>query len=112
MSIDEYLSKVPESRLVKVRALIDLIIKAYPECEASLKYKMPTFESQQGWVAVANQKSYVSLYTCDEKHIAEFKLAHPRIKTGKGCINFLDKDDLPVDALLQVIDSAMSANNH
>jgi len=37
-----------------------------------------------GWVAIANQKHYVSLYTCGYHHIERFKQRCPRIKTGKA----------------------------
>jgi hypothetical protein len=50
-------------------------------------------------VAVANQKNHASLYICGYCHIAPFKVKHPNIRTGKGCINFRDSDPLPVNNL-------------
>lgn len=76
-----------------------------------MKYKMPTFESEKGWVALANQKNYISLYTCSAKNIAEFKNLHSHIKTGKGCLNIKDKDDFPLADLDSVIRNALSGNN-
>jgi len=70
-------------------------------------YKMPTYQVDDGWVAIANQKRYVSLYTCGYHHIADFKAKHPQIKTGKGCINFRQKDELPLDDLKAVVTHAI-----
>ena len=33
----------------------------------------------------------------------------PGIKTGKGCINFRDKDDIPYSALKEVVTSAITS---
>jgi uncharacterized protein YdhG (YjbR/CyaY superfamily) len=68
-----------------------------------MRYKMPTYQVGDGWVALANQKHYVSLYTCGHHHIAEFKRKYPKIRTGKGCINFRDGDHIPVEELKGVI---------
>ena len=107
MVLNSYLEALPEARRIKLQRLADLIISLYPSAEVSMKYKMPTFTIDAGWVAIANQKNYVSLYTCSAQHLEQFKQCYPTIKTGTGCINFKDKDDLPIDALKQVITSAM-----
>ena len=64
-------------------------------------------DSCDGWVAIANQKHYVSLYTCGYHHIEDFKNAYPKVRTGKGCINFREKDELPLDALADVVRHAI-----
>ena len=105
--IQEYVREVPETRRGKFKAILGLIQDLYPSAEVSMKYKMPTFQNGDAWIAVANQKSYISVYTCMEQHIAGFKKRHPKIKTGKGCINFQDKDDIPLKELKPVVVSAM-----
>ena len=107
MQLETYLNNIPAARRERFESIRDLILRLYPEAIESMRYKMPTYESGQGWVALANQKSYISLYTCGAMHLAEFKRRHPRIKTGSGCINFRSSDDIPLDALEQVIESAM-----
>ena len=72
-----------------------------------MRYKMPTYEYQEGWVAIANQKQYISIYTCSAEHIAEFKKKHPEIKTGKGCVNLRDGNEIPLVDLETVIRNAM-----
>jgi len=76
-----------------------------------MHYKMPTYRAGEGWVAIANQKRYVSLYTCSPWHLVAFKARHPGIKTGKGCINLRDQDPFPIDDLAAVIRHAMERPN-
>ena len=106
-TLADYLAAVPESRRERVDALRDLVRRLYPDAEESMDYKMPTFRQDEGWVAIANQKQYVSLYTCAAEHLAPFKKKHPAIDTGKGCIRFKDRDELPLADLEQVVTSAM-----
>lgn len=81
----------------------------HPNVVESMAYKMPTYRLGDGWVALANQKQYVSLYTCRAQHLVDFKLANPSIKTGKGCINFKDSDELPEESVAGVIQLALNA---
>ena len=110
--IGDYLSGVPAERIERLTLLMQLIRDLYPDARESMRFKMPTYEYEvdgrkKGWVAVANQKHYVSLYTCAAQHLELFKQKHPQVKTGKGCINFQDKDKIPLDDLIPVINSAM-----
>ena len=111
MELNDYLAVIPDKRREKFDLLRQLIKRLYPQAVESMRYKIPTFEFENGWVALANQKNYISLYTCSLIHIAGFKALYPNIKTGKGCINFKDKDEIPYHDLEAVIHSAM-LNRH
>ena len=102
-----YLDSVPDDRRAHIRQLHDLILELYPDAATDMAYKMPTYRHAGGWVALANQKHHISLYTCGEHHIAAFRKKHPEISTGKGCIRFRDSDPIPLAALKQVIRHAM-----
>lgn len=110
--VNQYAEALNDNRKERVLNLHRIIMGLFPDATVSLKYKMPTYESDTGWTAIANQKHYVSLYTCDEHHLHSFKEKHPKIKTGKGCINFKDSDELPIEELKSVIRSAMIDNKH
>lgn len=105
--VEAYIAAVPEGRRARIRALHGLILALYPQARVDLAYRMPTYHVDAGWVALANQKNYVSLYTCGYHHISEFRDRHPGIKTGKGCINLRDRDDLPMDDLRAVVRHAI-----
>ena len=93
-NIDEYIKSVPEKRLNRFKEIINHIQKWHPDAELAVKYNMPTFEIGDKWIAVANQKSYISVYTCGYHHIESYKEKHPQTKSGKGCLNFRDNDEI------------------
>ena len=105
--VKAYLDSTPEERQAMVMQLHDLITELYPQATVDMKYKMPTYQVGEGWVSVANQKHYVSLYTCNRQHIESFKSKHPKIKTGKGCINFKPDALLPVGDIVDVVKHAI-----
>lgn len=106
--VERYLAAISPDRRLKIDALHAVITKSFPSVTIDMKYKMPTYHAGDGWVAIANQKNYVSLYTCGYHHIEEFKTKHPKIKTGKGCINFRDKDPLPLKDIKAVVEHAIN----
>jgi len=109
MEIQEYIDAVPEARKEKLISLIELIRSACPNAKESIQYKMPMFTHGQNWIAVANQKNYISLYTCNADSIKPFKVKNPNIKTGKGCINFTDSGKIPRQDVEQLIIKVMHA---
>ena len=106
-AVAHYLRSCPPARRVRLKQIHDLIVELFPQARADMAYRMPTYHLGEGWVAVANQKHYISLYTCGYHHIEGFKARHPGIKTGKGCINFRDRDELPLADLKEVIRHAI-----
>jgi len=105
--LEKYIENIPVERGERFNALHSLVMRLYPEADVGMDYKMPTYRVGEGWVAIANQKNYISLYTCGYHHIESFRKKHPGIKTGKGCINFRDRDDLPLMDIEQVIKHAI-----
>ncbi len=105
--VKRYLDSITDDRKPLVQQLHALIVGLYPDAEIDMSYRMPTYKVKDGWVAIANQKRYVSLYTCGAHHIADFKKIHPHIRTGAGCINLKVTDQVPVPALKRVIKHAI-----
>lgn len=105
--VQRYFDAVPEQRKALVRKLHGLIVDMYPDARVDMSYRMPTYKAKGGWVAVANQKAYVSLYTCGAHHIAAFKEKYPGIRTGKGCINLKVGDRVSSAELRKVIRHAI-----
>lgn len=108
MDLSTYLKNIPEQRMARFNAIYTLIMKLFPDAEPSMKYKMPTFTLGDHWIALANQKNYLSVYTCNAQHLAEFQYQYPKIKTGKGCINIKDNDTFELNDLGSVITSALT----
>lgn len=62
--VQRYLDAVPEDRKVLIETLHASITDLYPDAGICMSCKVPTYRARLGWVAIANQKRYVSLYTC------------------------------------------------
>lgn len=107
MNVKDYIDGIPESRKFRFLSIVNLVKLLYPNAAESMHYKMPAYEFKEGWTSVANQKNYFSVYTCSPEHIASFKEKYPKIKAGKGCINFGDSDEIPFDELKLVIKNAI-----
>ena len=105
--LQAYFDLIPEHRKQRFLTLHELILSTYPQVLVDMKYKMPTYQYENGWVALANQKNYISLYTCLPEALIAFKKLHPKINTGKGCINFKDSNELVLEDIKQVIKLAM-----
>ena len=106
-NVQAYFSALPRTRIAHVTALHQLVVTLFPNVIVDMTYKIPTYRFQEGWVAIANQKYYVSLYTCAAAHIASFKKKHPSYKTGTGCINFTERNPIPLEDLKDVIKHAI-----
>ena len=78
--VKKYISEIPAGRKDRFDILHSLILALYPDASVDMQYRMPTYRKGDGWVALANQKNYISLYTCGY-HIESFKTHHPQIKT-------------------------------
>jgi len=111
MELNEYINNIPEQRIERFNSILNLVKSMYPTAILSMKYKMPTFTQDNGWVAIANQKNYISVYTCSAEHLSSFKVKNPKIKTGKGCINLQDRDEIPFNDLKVVIKSALESSH-
>ena len=106
-SLKSYIDSIPSERMERFKSIHNLILKMYPNVKVDLSYKMPTYRVEEGWVALANQKNYLTLYTCSQYHIQKFKEKNPNIKTGKGCINIKMKDDIAMADIEEVIRHAI-----
>lgn len=105
--IREYIGSIPEERRDRFLSIHDLILNLYPKIQVDMSYRMPTYKLGDGWVALANQKNYISVYTCGESHLESYREKHPQQKTGKGCINFRMRDEVHYDDLKTVIKHAV-----
>jgi len=105
--VDTYIKLIPQDRLDRFMSIHKLIMRLYPDATVDMSYRMPTYRIGDGWIALANQKQYISLYTCGASHLESYKQKHPRQKTGKGCINFRDHDVIHYDDIATVIRHAI-----
>ena len=126
MTFEEYLSGLPEERRPMVEEVRDVILAHLPDgyvetvTPGMLLYEVPletypdTYNKRPlGYVAVASQKQYVSLYLmalyAQPDRAAEFERAYratgKRYDVGKSCVRFRRLDDLPLDLVGDAIAS-------
>jgi uncharacterized protein YdhG (YjbR/CyaY superfamily) len=105
--VQRFIDAVPKSRRPLFNKLQALILACYPKAEVLIWYGLLTYRTKSGWVALANKKDYVSLYTDSPSHIAGFKAKYPKAKTGKACINFRLTDPIPEVEIKKVVRNAM-----
>lgn len=109
ITYEQYLSNLPPERRDEVDQ-VWLAVRAgmpagYTE-EVSPKYLIFKAGDQQ-YVALANQKSYISLhliplYIFPELQ-AKLDASGKNLKCGKGCINFKRAEELPLDVIAEII---------
>ena len=68
---------------------------------------MPTYESENGWFVIVNQKNYWSIYTHRLEKFSKCLTTNPDEKYRKGRINHRNKDDVDLDVMRQVIKQPM-----
>ena len=120
----EYLKSLPEERRAVISSMRDLILKHLPKGYQEtinwgmLSYEIPleqypdTYNGQPlSYLCLAAQKNYCVLHAMciygDAKREAwlrsEFKKAGKKLDMGKACIRFKNLEDLPLDAIAQMV---------
>ena len=105
--VQAYLDAVTDERKTLFTLLHDTITEMYPTAVKRIAYQILEFRVPTGKVFLGYRKDGVSLYTGHIQRISEFRLSHPSIKTGKGCLNFTLKTDIPWDDVKALIRYAM-----
>ena len=111
VTLKQYLGALPETRRERMSLLHQRVLSLATDITVSMRYRMPTYQRTEGldehWLAIGNQKHYVSVYTCGPHHLATVRKKHPTGKGGKGCLNFREGDELPMRDLDGVFRSAL-----
>lgn len=109
--VDLYLNSLSSERKEKLHSVINYIRSNYPNyiesCDYGPKTKFPVFKSRDStnYIAIASQKSYISIhfgrYQCPEI----VATTNQRIKTGVGCAKIPDSVPFPIDKVKQAVDT-------
>ena len=105
--VENYVDAVIDDRHSLFKKLQSIVLRLYPAANIRLSYKIPTYQIERGWVALGYWKRGVSIYTNSPDHISQFIAKYPTFKTGKASINFKITDEIPIDAVEEVIKHAM-----
>ncbi len=123
-TVEDYLAELAPERREVVTAVRQLILRHLPEGYREtmnwgmISYEIPlerypnTYNKQPlGYVALAAQKNYYSLYLLgvyadSEQEVRlkdEFQQAGKKLDMGKSCVRFRKLDDLALDAIAHTI---------
>lgn len=106
---ETYLAALPADRRDVVDAVWQDVRRAMPAGYTEhIGPKFLSFKADEEWyVALANQKNYISLHLvpvyCFPELDAKLTAAGPKLKRGKGCINFKRAEELPLAVIGEII---------
>ena len=109
LSYESYLSSLPAERRDEIERVWQVMRENVPAgYTEQISQKYLTFMAGDEWyLALANQKNYISLYLCSIYVFPELKArldnSGKKLKCGKGCINFKRAEDLPLDTLGEIV---------
>ena len=98
-SVDAYLAALSPARRERVAAVRTAIHAAVPGVAERIEWRMPVFSRGDRWIAVASQKSYISVYLRSVDHAARIAATDSGLTQGKGCVNVRDAAAMPVAAI-------------
>jgi uncharacterized protein YdhG (YjbR/CyaY superfamily) len=108
-NIDEYIADFPENIQLILEQIREIIKKAAPEAEETIKYGMPTFTLNGNLVYFAAFKNHIGFYPVPTG-IEAFKEQFSPYKTGKGSVQFPLDQPMPLDLIAQVVKFRVEQN--
>lgn len=113
---DSFIAALPAERQAPIRQVWEMVRAAVPAGYTEhigpkyLEFRAGT----EMYVALANQKNYMSLHLVSVYVMPGLRerllAAAPTLKMGKGCLNFKRMEELPLDALADVIAATQPAD--
>ena len=117
LSYKDYLASLPLERREAIESVWQTVRENIPKgFTEEISPKFLTFKADDEWfIALANQKNYISLYLCSIYIFPELKAkldnSGKKLKCGKSCINFKHAEDLPLETIAEIV-SAHDAGSY
>ena len=108
-SYDDYLAGLPADRRDAVEHVWQVVRENIPNgYTEQINSKFLTFAADdEMYVALANQKNYISLHLMPVYVFPELKAkldkSGKKLKGGKSCVNFKRAEELPLDVIAEVV---------
>jgi Domain of unknown function (DU1801) len=109
LTFEQYLAGLPPERRGEVEKVWRVVRRSVPRGYVEdIGPKFLSFKAGADWyVALASQKNYISLYLMPLYVFPELKArldaGGKKLKCGKGCINFTRAEDLPLEAVAEIV---------
>ena len=109
LSFGEHLAALPPERRTEVEKVWRLVRRSMPDGYVEeIGPKFLSFKADGEWyVALANQKNYISLYLMPVYIFPELRAkldgSGKKLKCGKSCVNFRRADELPLETIAEIV---------
>ena len=109
LSYERYLAGLPADRRGEVERVWGVVRQNMPHGYVEeIGPKFLSFKAGDDWyVALANQKNYISLYLMPLYVFPEMKAkldgSGKDVRCGKSCINFKRADELPLEVVAEIV---------
>jgi uncharacterized protein YdhG (YjbR/CyaY superfamily) len=97
-----YLDELPEDRRKALSKLRTLIRKTAPDAVEEMQYGMIVYTMGSVLFGLASQKGYMALYA-DTVVVEAHRHRLGKLNCGKSCIRFRNLDELPLDAVTDIL---------
>lgn len=107
--IDKYIAGFPKETQTYLTQMRKTILKAAPDAEEIISYKMPAYKFHGMLVYFAGYEKHIGFYSTPTGH-KEFEKEFSKYKTGKGSVQLpLDKA-LPLALITKVVKFRVKEN--
>ena len=109
VTYEQYLSSLPADRRVEIDQVWQVVRSSMPAgYTEEVGPRFLTFKAgDEQYVALANQKNYISLYLTPLYIFPELQArldgSGRKLKCGKSCINFKRAEDLPLEVIAEIV---------
>lgn len=110
-TIDEYISRQPESIQPLLHQLRNTIRTVLVDAEERISWSMPTFWKRQNIIHFAAFKKHLGLYP-GAKAVEHFKDRLTEYKTSKGAIQLPFEKELPLTLIAEIAKWCYETGNH
>jgi uncharacterized protein YdhG (YjbR/CyaY superfamily) len=108
-NVDEYIATFPQDIQLRLEQMRQAIKKAAPAAEELISYQMPAYKYHGVLVYFAGYKNHIGFYATPTGHDT-FKKELAVYKKGKGSVQFLHEQPLPLALISRIVKFRMKAN--
>lgn len=103
IEIDQYIDQFEPNVQAKLRTLRQLFFDLIPECEESIRYKMPAYKVGKHHLYFAAYKKHIGFYPVYGLNELEDQIAAYRAKGTKDSLHFRHDKPLPIELIKDII---------
>ena len=109
-SVDEYIEAAEPVRRASLDRLRQLIRRAVPDAQETIRHGMPWYEFKGMLYAFAAQKKYTSFYLLNGDVVERNRHLLVGLDVGKGCIKAKGNAEIPDGVVHHLLSEAVHAN--